>query len=351
LGCLVQDLLASDEYDVIMTENKQPRMWIDSRLIRPAGWSPPKPNEQDYSRLFSALEGAQKQTFLAGILPSLKIEAEFADKCLLFYTNNHSHLKAFGDYWTPWRRKGGVLPHLETDMQEFYQPWLPFMESLETVNQECAKILATFFNLPAPKNEWDYLALRDQVEVYRNEYGAVWVYLPDFQPLILQLQETIAGMQQLLPKLNELLQSLYPQLLPGNPQALFVNQKVKNQIDAARDEPIHQRAIKMLKRALQENPTGIQTSVIYMELGSRFSELGKIEQAIENYTESIDRGKLSQPLVHFWRGELYYHQREWDKPIQDFKQAIVLEIYSPERERAQLYISELRSMSRATRGK
>ncbi len=61
----------------------------------------------------------------------------------------------------------------------------------------------------------------------------------------------------------------------------------------------HKRAIKMLTCALKDNPTNIQTGMIYIEIGFRYSEMGKIELAIENNTKSIEGGKLSDPLFTF----------------------------------------------------
>jgi tetratricopeptide (TPR) repeat protein len=130
---------------------------------------------------------------------------------------------------------------------------------------------------------------------------------------------------------------------PDDLQALTGNQKVQDKIEASRDDPSHKRVINKLNRILKDNPTKSQSGQIYMELGFRYSELGEISQAIENYTKSIDLAKLPNAFVYFWRGELYYREKEWDKAVKDFEQAITLEIYQPERGQALQYISKLKS--------
>jgi tetratricopeptide (TPR) repeat protein len=335
-----------------MTKKKQQDVWLDSRLIRPPGWSPPKPTEQEYSSIFASVEGLQKQVLITSHLSSLICVAKFAYQCHLFYTDNLSPMMMLGEYWSPWRYPGeeittiqSMLPHVETDIRELCQAWLPLIQTLETLNQEWADALARFFGLITPNSDRDYQELRDQVEAYRKENGALWVNHPDFPPLILQLEQIVIGMQRLYPKLSELLQKYQTQISPDDLKALFGDQRVKDRIDSARGEPSHKRAIKVLDKALRYNPTDMQTNEIYMELGFRYGELGEIEQAIENYTRSINASKLPNPLVHYWRGELYYSQKEWDKAAQDFEQAVALGVYSPEREQAQRYILELRSQS------
>lgn len=333
-----------------MTKKRESEPWIDPRLLRPTGWSPPKPTEQSYSRLLASVEGVQRQVFVSGNLSVLIGEAQCAHYCHLFYTDNLSPLAILGDYWSPWRYPGRVapviqatLPYVEADVREFCQTWLTYIHAMEELNQAWAEALAAFFNLAPPREEQDYEELRNRVEAYRKENGAAWVSAPGFQPLVSRLQQTVAGMQQLLPRLTELLHSSYAPVSPEALQALVGNQRVKDRIDAAREEPSHKRAIKMLNRALQDNPTDMQAGAIYMELGFRYGELGEIEQAIEYYTRSIEGGKVPNPWVHYYRGELYYRQEQWEEALHDFEQAAALEIYPPEREEAERYIAELRS--------
>lgn len=332
-----------------MAKKNRAKSWDDPRHIRPEGWIPPRTTEGEYSRLFASFEGGQKKVLVAGHLSSLAGEAQFAYWCHLFYTDNLSPLIILGNYWSPWRDPEqmqsiirGLLPHVEADIREFCQIWLIHTQSLENLNQKWGSALAKFFNLPIPQNEKDFQALRDHVELYRKENGAAWVSLPEFQSLVSDLDRTVTRMQELLPKLNELLHYTYSQVSPDDLQALTGNQKVKDRIETSRNEPSHKRAINMLNRALKNNLTEIQSSEIYKELGFRYSELGEITQALESYTKSIDLGKLPDPLVYFWRGELYCRQKEWKKAIKDFEQAITLGIYTPEREQALQYISECR---------
>jgi tetratricopeptide (TPR) repeat protein len=333
-----------------MAKKKQSKSWVDPRNIRPAGWHPPKMTEKGYSRLFDAFEGGQKKIIVSGHLSNLYGAALMAYQCHLFYTDNLSPSIFLGKYWSPWHSSGemstiirALLPHVEADIQEYCEVWLTQIQVLDELNQEWANALAKFFNLLIPKNDEDFQVLRNQVELYRKENGASWVNLPEFQPLVSQLDFAVIKMQQLIPRLDELIQTMHSQFSPDDLQALAGNQQVKDQIEASRDEPSHKRAINKLNQILKRSTTEIQSSEIYMELGFRYAELGEIPQAIENYTKSLDLAKLPNPLIYFWRGELYYRQKVWDKAIKDFEQALALEIYTPEREQAIQYISELQS--------
>jgi tetratricopeptide (TPR) repeat protein len=333
-----------------MTKEKQSKSWVDPRLIRPAGWTPPKMTEKSYSRLLDSYEGKQKKIIISGQLSTLHGAALMAYQCHLFYTDNLSPSILFGNYWSPWRSSGEVstiiralIPHVEPDIQEFCRVWLTQIQVLDELNQKWAITLAKFLNLAIPKSEDEFQVLQNSVESYRKENGAAWATLPEIQPLVLQIDTTVIKMQQLIPKLQELIQTMHSQFSPDDLQALAGNQRVQDQIEASRDEPSHKRAINKLNRILKNNPTQTQSSQIFTELGFRYSELGEIPQAIENYTKSIDLAKLPNALVYFWRGELYYREKQWLKAVKDFKQAIALEIYTPEREQAMQYISELQS--------
>jgi tetratricopeptide (TPR) repeat protein len=333
-----------------MAKKKQSKMWVDPRNIRPAGWHPPKMTEKYYSRLFSAFEGLQKNILIAGHLSSLHGAALMAYQCHLFYTDSLSPSILLGNHWSPWRSSEDVttsiralLPHVAPDVQELCEAWLTEIQILDELNQEWANALAKYFSLTVPKSDIDFQVLRDHVERYRNEKGAAWLDSSEFQPLVSRLDLTVSKMHQLTPKLDELIQTMHSQISPDDLQAFAGDQRVKDQIEASRDGPSHKRAINKLSRLLKDNPSQIQSSEIYMELGFRYAELGDISQAIENYTKSIELEKLPDPLVYFWRGELYYRQQEWKKAQKDFEQAVELEIYTPEREQALQYISELQS--------
>jgi tetratricopeptide (TPR) repeat protein len=333
-----------------MAKKKQSKLWVDPRNIRPADWHPPKMTEKYYSRLFAAFEGVQKNILIAGHLSTLHGAALTAYQCHLFYTDNLSPSILLGNHWSPWHPSEEVttsiralLPHVAPDVQALCEVWLRQIQILDELNQEWANALAKFFSLTAPKSDIDFQVLRDHVERYRKEKGAAWLDSSEFQRLVRQLDLTVTKMQQLTPKLDELIQTMHSEISPDEIQAFAGDQRVKDRIETSRDESNHKRAINILNRTLQDSPTQIQASEIYRELGFRYAELGEISQAIENYTKSIELEKLPDPLVYFWRGELYYRQQEWKKAKKDFEQAVELEIYTPEREQASQYISELQS--------
>lgn len=333
-----------------MSKKKQSKPWIDPRNIRPPDWQPPKMTEKSYSRLLDSFEGAQQQLIIASHLSTLHGVARIAYQCHLFYTDNLSPSILVGQYWSPWSSYGDVSTiiralrnYVKPDIQDVCRIWLTQMQILDELNQKWADALAKFLNQPVPKNEDEFQALRNSVELYRRENGAAWATLPEFQHLVSDLNSTVTKMQQLAPQLEELVQRMNAQFSPQDFQAFIGNQEIQDQIEASRDEPSHKRAINKLNRMLKENPSQDQSSQIFLELGFRYAELGEIEQAIENYSKSIDLAKMPNALVYFWRGELYYRIKQWSNSVKDFEQAIELEIYTPEREQALQYISEMQS--------
>jgi len=333
-----------------MAKKKRSKSWVDPRNIRPAGWQPPKVTEKYYSRLFNSFEGVQKNIVIAGHLSSLHGVALMAYQCHLFYTDYLSPSILLGNHWSPWRSSEDVaisiralLSHVEPDVQELCTVWLSQIQILDELNQEWATALAKFFNLSVPKNDIEFQVLHDHVERCRKEKGTAWLHSSDFQRLVSQLDLTVIKMQELTSKLDELIQTMHAQISIDDIQALAGDQTVRDRIEASRNEPNHKQAISKLNRLLERSPAQAQASEIFLELGFRYVELGEIVQAVENYTKSIDLAKLPNPLVYFWRGELYYRQKEWNKAVKDFEQAVELEIYTPEREQALQYISELQS--------
>jgi tetratricopeptide (TPR) repeat protein len=333
-----------------MTKDKQSRSWVDPRHNRPTDWTPPRMTEKSYSRLFDSFEGGQKIIMISGYLSTLHGAAQMAYQCHLFYTDNLSPSILLGDYWSPWRSSGetsiiiqALIPHVDPDIQEFCRVWHTQIQIFDELNQKWTNTLAKFLDMAIPTSENEFEVLRNSVELHRKEKGADWTTLPEFQPLILQLDTTIIKMQELIPKLQELIQTMHSQFSPDDLQALTGNQKIQDKIEVSRNDHSHKRVINKINRILKDNPTQSQSSQIYLELGFRFSELGEIPQAIENYTKSIDLAKLPNAFAYFWRGELYYREKEWNKALKDFEQAISLEIYQPEQEQALQYISELKS--------
>jgi tetratricopeptide (TPR) repeat protein len=304
--------------------------------------------EKSYSRILDSFEGVQKQLIISSHLSTLHGVALMAYQCHLFYTDNLSPSLLLGYHWSPWNSYGEnsiiiqtLLNYVEPDIQDLCRIWLAQMQILDELNQKWANALAKFLNQAVPKSDEEFRALRNSVELYRKEKGATWVQLPEFQPLVLELDSSVIKMQQLVPKLEEFIQKMNAQFSSEDFQTFVGNQEIQDQIEASRYEPSHKRAINKLNRMLKDNASQNQTSQVYMELGFRYAELGEIQQAIENYSKSIDLARLPNALVYFWRGELYYQQKEWSKALKNFEQAIELEIYTPEREQALQYIAEL----------
>ncbi len=123
----------------------------------------------------------------------------------------------------------------------------------------------------------------------------------------------------------------------------FGDQRAKDLIDKAGDKLNPRQAIRLLNQALQYGQDGIQASKAYLDLGWLYSNLGDTENAIDCYTKSIDACKYTPSIAHYWRGELYYQKELWEKALDDFEQAIVLGITSPEYEQAQEYLTKLRT--------
>lgn len=333
-----------------MSKKKQPKSWVDPRNVRPAGWHPPKMTEKYYSRLFNSFEGVQKNILIAGHLSSLHGAALMAYQCHLFYTDYMSPSILLGNHWSPWRSSEDVmtsiralLSHVTPDVRELCEIWLTQIHILDELNQEWANALAKFFNLGVPKSDLEFQVLRDHVERFRQEKGAAWVNSSDFQRLVSQLDLTVTKMLDLTPKLDELIRTMQSHISLDDIQAFAGDQTVKDRIEASRDESNHQKAISKLNRLIGDATAQDQASEIYLELGFRYAELDQIPQAIESYTKSIDLAKLANPLVYFWRGELHYRQKEWNKAKKDFEEAVELEICSPEREQSIQYMSELQS--------
>jgi tetratricopeptide (TPR) repeat protein len=122
----------------------------------------------------------------------------------------------------------------------------------------------------------------------------------------------------------------------------FGDQRAKDIIDVAYEEPDPHRAIKLLHRALKYGDTGIQASKAYGELGRLYEDLGDITQAITYYTRAIEVG-VPEAYEFFWRGQLFYQLGQWEAARHDFEQALAFEkgFFSPEREQAQCYLAEI----------
>jgi len=337
-----------------MAQKKEKKFWIDPRLIRPRGWSPPKPTAQIISREYAMADESQKPFLLAIRFSSLPNEMGKIYYCHLFYTDNISPSVIIGDHYHPWRIDPyaqeailGMLSYIEGDFHNICEIWLNYILTFEDLNDKLAKTFAIFFGLPFPSTEQDYMELCERIEIYRKENGAVWCSFPDFQPLISQFEQSLRDMYLFFPKIKTLTNFYSNKVSPDAWNNYLGLMEINQRIENASNQPSHKRAINMLNKALEKNPNTNQSSEIYMELGFRYSMLGEIEQAIENYTKSVENNKIFNPLIYYWRGELYYHQQCWDKALHDFEQAISLEIYSPELEQAQQYVKELQELRKS----
>jgi tetratricopeptide (TPR) repeat protein len=125
----------------------------------------------------------------------------------------------------------------------------------------------------------------------------------------------------------------------------FGDQRAKDLIDLATEQPDPRRAIELLRRALQYGETGIQAGKAYGELGGRYADVGDSAQAIACYTRAIEVG-IPNPYDLFWRGRLHYQLGDWEPARRDFKQALGMEhFWSPEREEAEAYLLEMHEQS------
>jgi tetratricopeptide (TPR) repeat protein len=334
-----------------MTKEKSQKSWIDPRLIRPANWSPPKMTEKSYSRMFASVEIGQRNIYISGQLASIYGTAQQAYFCHLFYTDILSPSIFTGSYWSPWNETDqtilavqAMLPFVDSDINEFCQNWLTLMHSLDVVNQKMAENFASIFNIEVPVNKEEFDKLRDLIEADRKLNGVYWVTLPEFSPLVSQLDNIVTRLQDLIPRLQEFLKKINEKISPDDFASLSGNQKIQTQIEICQNDPQHKRVIKKLNNLLLKNPPRIQKYQIFKEIGFRYSMIGDNMNAIDSYSKSIESGNITDPMVYYRRGEIYFDEKDWDKALKDFEKAIELEVYSPEREHALECIDYIKSI-------
>lgn len=333
-----------------MTKETPPKYWIDPRLIRPANWSPPPISEDFYSRRFGSVEGGERNILISVQLASIAGTLQFANWCLLFYTDTVSPTNSTGYYRSLWNSDDetldavqAMLPYVESDILDFCQIWLSLMRSLEEVNQKMTDNFVSILNVNKPVCNEEFDKLGKLIEINRKDYGPFWTSIPEFSCLIEQVNQIVIGLQGLLLRYQEIRKNLSSHISSEDRENLFGNQKIRIQFEAAQNDPHHKRVIKKLNNLLAKNPPRNQVYQIYKELGFRYTEICEYQNAIDSYSKSIQFARIPDPLVHFWRGEIYYHEKDWGNALKDFEKAIELEVYSPEREQALELITYIKS--------
>jgi tetratricopeptide (TPR) repeat protein len=333
-----------------MTDENQPA-GVNPRLVRPPGWSP---------KLHLDLEKMpddQRQLHVLSRLSCFAGLGRSAERCYHFYTNKQAEPRPLPTYkWTPWTVEGIEFEETTTESLQELIPYVPDEEILgvcqalvkrrqllDDTNDQLGRALTEFLGLSAPRTVEGFRALGQRIDDYRLEHGPAWVGEAEIEPLILKLKDLFVEIKSLEYELGARLQPWQSEL--GSRLQLsreeIGDERAKDLVDMAIEEPDTDTAILLLKKALQYGETGLQASSAYMELGGRYSDLGETEKAIEHYTKSFEAYKEPNAFALYWRGELYYQQEEWDKARSDFERAVAIGLYSPEYEQAQEYLSEL----------
>ena len=332
-----------------MKRKTQSNAWIDPRLVRPADWSPPAP--ENVPGFLLSWDPATRETYIMGILSSLGGAVQSAYYCRLFYMDSLSPTLALGPSWSPWRYEQrnlqaiqSIAPHIEDGpTRALCQAWVEQMQSLQHLNADWKAALAAFFGLPVPPTEAAQSELQARVDAHRRERGPTWMQQPEFPPLLRRLEEVIAAMEGLAPRLQDVLRSYYSRVSPGDLQSMLGDSRAEDLLEASRGQPDDGQAIRQLNRALRYGQTGQQASDIYLELGFRYAEMEDLERAIESYTRSTEAAAEPNATACFCRGEVYLQQEQWARARQDFERALALGLDSPQREKAVQYLSELQS--------
>lgn len=323
--------------------------WVNPRLVRPHGWSPTLHVD------LAKMPDQQRQMYVLQRLYGFVGVGSLAERCYHFYTNKQPEPLPLPTYvWTPWSREATAAEPTKIESLQELMPYVADQEIVEVcrclvtqgqllgdINEQLGRALADFLGLSTPRTDQDFQALWRQINEYRRRHGPAWASQADIQPLIVQLKEVFVDLKSLE---FELVGRLQPCLQPVMPSVDEMGDpRAGDLVNLALEEPDADRAIQLLKRALRYGKTGLQASAAYMELGGRYSDLGDTERAVEHYTKSIEAYKHPNAFAHYWRGELYYQQEEWDKARSDFERAVAIGLYSPEHEQAQEYLSELRA--------
>jgi tetratricopeptide (TPR) repeat protein len=251
--------------------------------------------------------------------------------------------------WTPWTCEYGdidlfddLIPFaVDAELRELGQSIVDQQRIFLRVNEQLAQAMAMFFGLPVPETERDFQGLWAQAEDYRRQVGAAWTNDPELQVLIDQLQSTVAEMKSLGTQLRERLEPLYARLML-DAEGLG-DQRAKDLIDEADEEPDSRRAIRLLNKALSYGQTGLFARSAYAELGRRHSDLGNLASAIEYYTKSLQGSAEADPYVLFGRGQLHYEQERWDEARADFERALSIGLFKPDSDQAREYLADIRA--------
>jgi tetratricopeptide (TPR) repeat protein len=234
-----------------------------------------------------------------------------------------------------------LMPQIpDAALQEFCQSLIVQSEALDELNERWSQTLADYLHVPVSPVGMDYLKLRRKADSRRKRDGPVWLTQATFQQLLADTTAVASTSEEVWLKLKAKLMESYRHLVITD--ADFGDQQANDLVDLAVGEGNARKAIKLLQKALSYGQTGIQTSKAYLELGNRFADLGDTDQAIACYSQSIEAWRDPLPMAVYWRGELYLQQGRRDEARHDFERVLGLGIWSPEREQAEEYLSQLR---------
>lgn len=140
-----------------------------------------------------------------------------------------------------------------------------------------------------------------------------------------------------------------PQLQERLPSARTVSdfdQRVEDIINESIEETDPREAIKRLRYALRIDPSGALVSLVYAHLAMKHKELENLGWAIRYYSKAVAATTQPWPIIHFWRGQLYFQKRRWHEARRDLQEALKIPgeeggILSPEYEQALEYLEKL----------
>lgn len=236
---------------------------------------------------------------------------------------------------------------------------------VEAFENRFVQVIAEFFDLPLPQTQRERLKLMRRANAYKSDWNPVWARQLEYQQLVKQSQQVFDKWEMIKIHVSEIGIQLSSESTEEDdvgrtpPESMeqlvrflgweeetadvrgieLGDQRAKEIIDKAIEEPDPQQAIRLLHEALIYGRTGIQASKAYLELGGRYGDMGNAAQAIRYYTKSIEAWEEPNAIAFFWRGELYHQQEQWAEAQEDFEKALSLGLWSPEREQAQRYLS------------
>jgi tetratricopeptide (TPR) repeat protein len=242
--------------------------------------------------------------------------------------------------------------------------------------------IARFFDSKAPQTRRDRQRLVQKMDKCVSSQGPVWADRPEYKQIVHQSELAFGQAERTKHQIDGMLAKLLVETSdspedtflptqipharltrPRNWEATdsyaptesgeheiesdaeeFGDQRAKDLIDEADAELEHNRAIKLLHKALRFGRTGIQAHKAYLGLAVRYEDLGNDVRAIKYYTKAMEAWRPTAVIL-FWRGRLYYRREQWEQARIDFARALGFPssegLASPERELAENYLAEV----------